>query len=154
MKQVKNHEKLNVVAAIITRENNGLTEIFATQRGYGDYKDWWEVPGGKIEEGEMPEEALVRKIQEELDVTVAVDKYLCSVEYDYPEFHLSMDCFFCHVAEGEIVLHEHEASKWLSADELYSVRWLPADIEVVEIIRNEIDMINKEGLKLKQNDSI
>ena len=137
-------KKINVVAAIITRENDGLTEIFATQRGYGSYKDWWEFPGGKIEEGEMPEEALVREIQEELDVTVAVDKYLCSVEYDYPEFHLSMDCFFCHITEGEIVLHEHESSKWLSADELYSVRWLPADIEVVEIIQEEIDRFNKK----------
>ena len=130
--------KISVVAAIITRENNGVTEIFATQRGYGEYKDWWEFPGGKIEEGEQPEDALVREIEEELDVTVAVDEFLCTVEYDYPEFHLSMDCFFCHLEDGEIVLLEHEAARWLTIDELDSVNWLPADIEVVEEIRERM----------------
>lgn len=128
-------KNISVVAAIITRENNGATEIFATQRGYGEYKDWWEFPGGKIEDGELPEEALVREIEEELDVTVSVEDFLCTVEYEYPEFHLSMDCFFCHLEDGEIVLLEHEAARWLTVDGLDSVNWLPADIEVVEEIR-------------------
>lgn len=126
---------IRVAAAIITREHGGVPEILATQRGYGGYKDWWEFPGGKIEEGESAEDALVREIEEELDVEISVDEYLCSVEYDYPEFHLSMDCFFCHVESGEIVLLEHEAAKWLSVEELDSVQWLPADIEVLEKIR-------------------
>ena len=131
-------KNIRVVATIITREKEGQTEIFATQRGYGEYKDWWEFPGGKIEEGEQPEDALVREIEEELDVTVSVDDFLCTVEYDYPEFHLSMDCFFCHLEDGEIVLLEHEAAKWLSAENLDSVNWLPADIEVVEKIRERM----------------
>lgn len=135
-------KNINVVAAIITRENNGLTEIFATQRGYGDYKDWWEFPGGKIEPGEKPEEALVREIEEELDVTILVDDFLCSVEYEYPEFHLSMDCFFCHLEDGEIVLLEHEAAKWLTIEKLDSVKWLPADIEVVEEIKRKGILFN------------
>ena len=132
-------KNINVVAAIITRENNETTEVFATQRGYGEYKDWWEFPGGKIEEGELPEEALVREIEEELDVTISVDEFLCTVEYDYPEFHLSMDCFFCHLEEGEIVLLEHEAAKWLTIEDLDSVQWLPADIEVVDEIRKRMN---------------
>jgi len=131
-------KSIKVVAAIITREKDEQTEIFATQRGYGEYKDWWEFPGGKIEEGELPEEALVREIEEELDVTVSVDDFLCTVEYDYPEFHLTMDCFFCHLEDGEIVLLEHEAAKWLSAENLDSVNWLPADIKVVEEIRERM----------------
>lgn len=135
-------KNINVVAAIIKRENNGLTEIFATQRGYGDYKDWWEFPGGKIEPGEKPEEALVREIEEELDVTILVDDFLCSVEYEYPEFHLSMDCFFCHLEDGEIVLLEHEAAKWLTIEKLDSVKWLPADIEVVEEIKSKGILFN------------
>ena len=125
-------KNIKVVAAVITRENNGGVEIFATQRGYGEYKDWWEFPGGKIEEGETPEEALIREIAEELDVDISIDDFLCSVEYDYPEFHLSMDCFLCHLEEGEIVLLEHEAAKWLDFDNLYSVQWLPADDEVLK----------------------
>lgn len=132
-------KNINVVAAIITREKDGQAEIFATQRGYGEYKDWWEFPGGKIEEGELPEEALVREIEEELDVTVSVDEFICTVNYDYPEFHLSMDCFFCHIEDGEIVLLEHEAAKWLSVENLDVVNWLPADIEVVEEIRKRMN---------------
>ena len=131
-------KSIRVVAAIITRKSNGTTEIFATQRGYGEYKDWWEFPGGKIEPGENPEDALIREIKEELNVTVSVDEFLCSVEYDYPEFHLSMDCFFCHLKEGEIVLLEHEAAKWLTIDNIDSVQWLPADIEVVDKIKRKI----------------
>ena len=132
-------KNINVVAAIIVRECDGVPEIFATQRGYGDYKDWWEFPGGKIEEGEMPEEALVREIKEELNVEISVDEFLCSVEYDYPEFHLSMDCFFCHLKNGEIVLLEHEAAKWLSVDKLDSVQWLPADVEVLGGIKQRFE---------------
>jgi len=130
---------IKVVAAIITKEKDGQVEIFATQRGYGPYKDWWEFPGGKIEEGENPEEALVREIEEELGVKMAVDKYLCTVEYDYPEFHLSMDSFFSHVEDGEIQLLEHEAAKWLSIDDLFTVNWLPADIEVLEGIKKALE---------------
>lgn len=131
-------KNIKVVAAIITRENNGGVEIFATQRGYGEYKDWWEFPGGKIEEGETPEEALIREIAEELDVDISIDDFLCSVEYDYPEFHLSMDCFLCHLEEGEIVLREHEAAKWLDFDNLYSVQWLPADDEVLKTLERTL----------------
>ena len=121
---------IKVVAAVICRDN----KIFATQRGYGDYKDWWEFPGGKIEAGETPEEALVREIREELDTGIKVEKLLTTVEYDYPEFHLSMDCFWCRLEDGEPVLLEHEAARWLSMAELRQVNWLPADIQVIEEI--------------------
>ena len=113
---------IKVVAAVI---RNG-DQIFATQRGYGNYKDWWEFPGGKVEPGETPEEALVREIMEELNAEIAVDSFLTTVEYDYPEFHLSMDCFWCHIREGALTLLEHEAA-----------RWLPADILVVEEIEKK-----------------
>ena len=122
---------ISVAAAIIKRTTAGREEIFATQRGYGDYKDFWEFPGGKIEDGESPEKALVREIREELDVDVVIDSFFMSVEYDYPEFHLSMDCFLCHIEEEPRLL-EHEAAKWLPLDDLDSVNWLPADDEVVE----------------------
>lgn len=121
---------IKVVAAIIRRDN----KIFATQRGYGNYKDWWEFPGGKVEAGETPEEALIREIHEELDTKISVDGYLMTVEYDYPEFHLSMDCFWCHVTEGRLTLLEHEAAEWLPADGLHRVKWLPADIQIIEKI--------------------
>ena len=133
-------KSIKVAAAIIKRDNDGQAEIFATQRGYGPYKDWWEFPGGKKEEGESPEEALLREIQEELGVEVVIDELLCSVEYDYPEFHLSMDCFFCHVENGEIKLLEHEAAKWLNVDNLYSVKWLPADDEVLRKIEMALEV--------------
>ena len=126
---------INVVAAIIKRQTGQRTEVFATQRGYGDYKDWWEFPGGKVEAGEAPEDALIREIREELAIEIAVDDHLCTVEYDYPEFHLSMDCYYCHTKSGDIKLLEHEAARWLTLDNLKSVHWLPADIEVVERIR-------------------
>ena len=123
---------VRVVAAVIRSvDEKGGQAIFATQRGSGEYKDWWEFPGGKIEEGESPEEALVREIREELDVVIKVEKYLTTVEYDYPAFHLSMDCFWCSLKEGQPKLLEHEAAKWLSPDRLRQVRWLPADVLVV-----------------------
>ena len=123
---------IHVVAAVIRRGN----EIFATQRGYGDYKDWWEFPGGKVESGESPEEALVREIREELDTSIEVEEFLTTVEYDYPAFHLVMDCYWCKVKEGRLTLLEHEAAKWLPADQLRQVRWLPADVLVVTSIEN------------------
>ena len=125
---------IRVAAAIIKKDN----AIFATQRGYGDFKDYWEFPGGKIEPGESPEEALHREIMEELKVTVGVDAHLTRVEYDYPDFHLSMDCFLCHLESGELTLTEHEAARWLKAEELDEVDWLPADEAVVEMIRTEV----------------
>ena len=125
---------IRVAAAIIKKDN----AIFATQRGYGDFKDYWEFPGGKIEPGESPEEALHREIMEELKVTVGIDAHLTRVEYDYPDFHLSMDCFLCHLESGELTLTEHEAARWLKAEELDEVGWLPADEAVVEMIRKEV----------------
>lgn len=127
MKQVR------VVAAVI--KDNG--KIFATQRGYGDYKDGWEFPGGKIEECETPQEALKREIREELDTEIEVGELIDTIEYDYPTFHLSMDCFWCEVVSGDLVLKEHESAKWLSKDELDSVEWLPADITLINKIREE-----------------
>mgnify|MGYP001623059695 CR=1 FL=1 len=123
---------IKVAAAIIIHDN----QIFATQRGYGEFKDGWEFPGGKIEEGETPQEALVREIKEELDTEIEVKDFLETVEYDYPEFHLSMDCFFCTIKSGELVLKEHEAAKWLTVETLDSVDWLPADEEVIRKIKN------------------
>lgn len=119
---------IRVVAAIIEKDG----KIFATQRGYGDYKDWWEFPGGKIEPGESPEEALVREIREELDTEISVGDFLTSVEYDYPKFHMTMDCFMCSIISGRLTLLEHEAARWLAADELWQVKWLPSDIRVIE----------------------
>ena len=123
---------VKVVAAII--RSNG--KILATQRGYGGYKDWWEFPGGKTEPGETPEEALRREIREELDTEIRVESFFTTVEYNYPEFHLSMDCFLCTIAGGSPVLLEHEAAKWLLPEELDSVRWLPADEEIVRKLRS------------------
>lgn len=122
---------VDVVAAVIEKGER----IFATQRGYGDFKGGWEFPGGKVEAGETPEQALVREIHEELEATIEVDEYLTTVEYDYPTFHLSMRCYICHVAEGHLELLEHSAAKWLAADELDSVGWLPADVAVVEALK-------------------
>ena len=127
---------VKVVAAIIIHEN----KIFATQRGYGEFKDGWEFPGGKIEPGETPQEALAREIKEELDIEIEVKDFLETVEYDYPEFHLSMDCFFCSIRSGELVLKEHEAAKWLTVETLDSVDWLPADKGLVEGIREYMKM--------------
>ncbi len=122
---------IKVVAAIITKDD----KIFATQRGYGDFKDGWEFPGGKVEPGEKPEDAIVREIKEELGADIKVTGFLTTVEHDYPQFHLSMDCFWAELKEGtEMQLLEHEAAKWLAKDELDSVDWLPADVKVVEAI--------------------
>ena len=127
-------ETKHVVAAIIIREG----KVFATQRGYGEWKDWWEFPGGKIEPGETPEQALVREIREELDTEIVVGKLLHTVEWDYPTFHLKMSCYICSLAGGNLRLVEHEAARWLAADELDSVRWLPADYALLPLIANEL----------------
>ena len=121
---------IRVVAAIMIEGD----KVFATQRGYGEFKDGWEFPGGKVENGETPEEALVREIREELDTEIEVGELLDTVEYDYPNFHLSMGCFICKIKSGDLVLKEHEAAKWLRKDTLYSVDWLPADWGLVEKI--------------------
>jgi 8-oxo-dGTP diphosphatase len=131
---------IKVVAAIIQSLGaDGEPLIFATQRGYGEYKDWWEFPGGKIEVGETAENALVREIQEELSATISVDRYLTTVEYDYPSFHLSMDCFWCSLADGHLTLLEHEAAKWLPLNNLRQVNWLPADVIVIDAIEKSMD---------------
>ena len=152
-------KQIEVVAAII-HDNAG--RIFATQRGYGDYKAagkrgqsdacisyaereqarlegkaGWEFPGGKMEAGETPEEALMREIWEELETRIVVERLVQTVEYDYPQFHLTMHCFWCHVESGSLTLKEHEAAKWLAKDELGSVKWLPADVKVVEVLMNK-----------------
>lgn len=130
---------IRVVAAIIKAVNeNGEPVIFATQRGYGDFKGGWEFPGGKIEEGETPEEALIREIKEELETEIIVGEFIDTIEYDYPTFHLSMDCFWAEIVSGNLVLTEHEAAKWLSKDELDSVEWLPADASIIEKIRSKV----------------
>ena len=127
-------KNIKVVAAIIINKD----KVFATKRGYGEFKDGWEFPGGKIENGETPEQALEREIQEELETKIKVKEKIDTVEYDYPNFHLSMDCFICNIIEGDLVLKEHEAAKWLSKDELYSVNWLPADEGLIEKIKKYI----------------
>jgi len=124
---------IKVVAAVIHNEG----KIFATQRGYGEFKDWWEFPGGKIEKGETSEEAIVREIREELETDIRVEQYLDKVEYDYPQFHLIMECFICAVERGKLTLKEHEAAKWLSLEELDNVEWLPADIRIVNMLKGK-----------------
>lgn len=126
---------IRVVAAVIRRES----KIFATARGYGDFKGLWEFPGGKIEPGEAPQEALVREIKEELDVDISIGELIDTIEYDYPSFHLSMDCFWCEIVNGDIVLLEAEAAKWLGKEQLYDVQWLPADITLIEKIADKLD---------------
>lgn len=126
--------KTEKVAAAVIRKGD---RIFAAQRGYGAYKDGWEFPGGKVESGETPEQALVREIREELNTEIRIDRYLETVEYDYPEFHLSMDCFLCSMVKGELTLLEAEASRWLGRDELEEVDWLPADLALIGKLREE-----------------
>lgn len=125
---------IRVVAAVIREEDR----IFATARGYGDYKGGWEFPGGKIETGETPQEALVREIKEELDTKIMVGELIDTIEYDYPAFHLSMDCFWCTIRDGSLTLKEAEAAKWLTADNIDSVNWLPADRGLIEKIRSTL----------------
>ena len=125
-------KQIEVVAAII---HDSHSRIFATQRGYGDYKDWWEFPGGKMEAGETPEEALRREIREELDTHIVVEHFVDTVEWDYPQFHLTMHCYLCHVESGHLELKEHEAAKWLNKDEFESVNWLPADRELLKKLK-------------------
>ena len=127
-------KRIEVVAAVIRRGNS----IFATQRGYGDWKDWWEFPGGKIEAGESPEEALVREIWEELSAEISIGKLLQTVEWDYPAFHLTMHCYMCSLLDDALHLNEHEAARWLGPDDLASVQWLPADYQILSLIEREL----------------
>ena len=128
---------VKVVAAVIRKDN----KIFATQRGYGDFKGGWEFPGGKVEDGETPEQALVREIKEELATDIEVGDFIADIEYDYPTFHLSMNCFWATIKDGNLTLLEHEAAKWLDADNIYSVDWLPAD----EMIIPDLKLAISEG---------
>ena len=121
---------INVVAAIIVHDGR----IFATRRGYGDWRGYWEFPGGKVEPEETPEEALVREIREELATEISVDRYVTTVEWDYPTFHLSMRCYLCHVVSGSLTLLEHEAAAWLDREHLHSVKWLPADDAILDLV--------------------
>lgn len=130
----KDMKQIEVVAAIIQKENR----IFATQRGYGEWKDWWEFPGGKMEIGEAPEEALKREIREELSTEISIDELLCTVEYDYPKFHLTLHCYLCSLLQKTLYLNEHEAARWLTKEELNSVKWLPADLEVIELLSRRL----------------
>lgn len=130
---------IKVVASVIKTKNEKCEPIiFATQRGYGDFKGGWEFPGGKIEEGETPQEALKREIMEELDTEIEVGELIDTIEYDYPTFHLSMDCFWCKIVKGDLVLKEHEAARWLRKNELDNVEWLPADVTLIEKIRSRM----------------
>ena len=129
-------KQIEVVAAIIRKGD----KIFATQRGYGEWKDWWEFPGGKMEVGETPEEALVREIREELSAEISVGKLFYTVKWDYPKFHLTMHCYLCSLVTEALHLNEHEAARWLTKDELDSVRWLPADIQVIEALMGELTL--------------
>ena len=133
-------KQIEVVAAII-HDSEG--RIFATQRGYGEYKDWWEFPGGKMEAGETPEEALKREIWEELETRIVVERLVDTVEWDYPQFHLTMHCYLCHMESGHLELKEHEAAKWLNKDELESVNWLPADWEVVKHLLKMVGLFSE-----------
>lgn len=130
---------IKVVAAVIKSLNDkGQTIILSTQRGYGEFKDSWEFPGGKIENGETPQEALKREIMEELDTQIKVGTLIDTIEYDYSDFHLSMDCFWCDIVRGNLVLKEHENAKWLTKEQLQDVEWLPADIKLIENIRENM----------------
>ena len=137
-------KQIEVVAAIICKDDM----IFATQRGYGEWKDWWEFPGGKMEQGETPEEALRREIREELSTDISVDEFLCTVEYDYPKFHLVMHCYMCSLLAESLHLNEHEAAKWLGREELTSVKWLPADVEGIERLLLKLENLSEQSNQL------
>ena len=146
---------VKVVAAVITASNeNGEKMIFATQRGYGEFKDGWEFPGGKVEPGETPQAALKREIMEELETEIEVGDLIETIEYDYPTFHLSMDCFWAEIVKGDLVLREHEAAKWLTKEQLESVEWLPADLGLVDKVRvgmksdSNLNYLQKRNLDL------
>ncbi len=126
---------IEVVAAVIRKEGR----IFATQRGYGDFKDWWEFPGGKMEPGETAEEALVREIREELSAEIVIDRFLRTVEWDYPAFHLTLHCYLCSPASEGMRLNEHEAARWLDSESIHSVRWLPADEDLLPLIEGILE---------------
>ena len=143
---------VRVVAAVIRNNSDGKIKIFATARGYGKYKGWWEFPGGKIEAGETPEEALIREIKEELTVDIRVYDLIQTLEYDYPDFHLSMDCFWAEIVNGQPVLKEAEAAKWLSIDELDSVEWLPSDQILVGRIKTQYPCQNISHQSALEND--
>lgn len=141
---------IEVVAAIIRKGD----DIFATQRGYGDFKDWWEFPGGKMEPGEAPEEALIREIWEELSTEISVDKYLYTVDYDYPKFHLTMHCYMCSLLSEALHLNEHEAARWLNKEDFYSVNWLPADEILLPMIEKELDSDEKKLSDISHKDNL
>ena len=128
-------KQIEVVAAII---HDNKDRIFATQRGYGEWEGWWEFPGGKMEAGESPEEALRREIWEELETRIVIERLVTTVEWDYPKFHLTMHCYWCHIDSGSLTLKEHEAARWLAAGELESVKWLPADLQIIEMQKTNI----------------
>ena len=137
---------IRVVAAVIKATNEkGDPMIFATQRGYGDFKGGWEFPGGKIEAGETPQEALVREIKEELETEIAVGKLIDTIEYDYPTFHLSMDCFWAEIVSGDLVLKEHEAAKWVDKEGVGKLRWLPADLQLIPTLRKLLEEIPEDS---------
>ena len=140
---------IKVVAAVICDSIQEKKQIFATARGYGEFKGQWEFSGGKVEEGETPQQALVREIQEELEATIKVGDLIDTIEYDYPTFHLSMDCFWCEVVDGTIKLLEAEDAKWLTKDTLYDVQWLPADITLISKIEKMMGLV-KERFILKE----
>lgn len=128
---------IEVVAGVICRKDNlGVTEFLATQRGYGDYKGFWEFPGGKTEPGETPQQALARELKEELAIDVCVEDFIVTVEHDYPSRHITMHCYFCKIISGELTLLEHDSARWLTKQDLRSVNWLPADVTVVEKLEN------------------
>lgn len=135
---------VRVVAAVIYEIKDGERRIFTTARGYGEYKGWWEFPGGKIEQGETPRQAIVREIKEELNAEIVPEEYIKTIEYDYPAFHLSMDCFWAKIVSGRIELKEAEAARWLGKDEIESVAWLPADLKLVEDLKDKFSYGGKK----------
>ena len=129
---------LRVVAAVICDSFCKKERVFATARGYGEFKGWWEFPGGKIEDGETPHQALAREIKEELGTTIEIGDKIDTIEYDYAQFHLSMDCFWCEIIEGDLFLFEAESSKWLTKEEIQEMRWLPADLALIKLIKQQM----------------